>query len=295
MKKIEERRFFGMAELCCETRKKGSEPQKLEFISITRAKWEAMKSIAANKLFNATAEIKETIKKKKKKSQAEIDREIVSDFYSHQTPDKFGEIWKRFHYGVHNYAYKFIGDWERAADVVSDTFQKAWEKRHTYNPAKSVYSTWLYTIARNLALTLLQNNARDRLIDVDINDVFHSTMNPVSENIAQNENTYYITNSDGEIESSSFEGVTQKIFNASMEEINHMDPQFVTIIKMKNFKNMTLREIALNLGMTESKVKNIYYKNKEVLRQKLLDEHADLYDTYVDAKREIAESDLIYA
>lgn len=284
-----------MAELCCETKKKSSEPQKLEFISITRAKWDVLKSIAADKLFNATAEIKKTIKKKKKKSQSEIDREIVSEFYTHQTSEAFGKIWKRFHYGVHNYAYKFIGDWERAADVVSDTFQKAWEKRHTYNPAKSVYSTWLYTIARNLALTQLQNSARNHLIDVDINDVFHSTVNPGGDGIAQNEDTYYLTNSDGEIESNSFEDVTQKIFNASIEEIERMDPQFVTIIKMKNFKNMTLREIALNLGMTESKVKNIYYKNKEVLRQRLLEEHADLYDTYVDAKREIAESDLIFA
>ena len=115
----------------------------------------------------------------------------------------------------------------------------------------------------------MQNNAKDHLIDVDINDVFHSTMNPGGDAIVQSEDTYYLTNGDGEIESNSFEEVTQKIFNASIEEIERMDPQFVTIIKMKNFKNMTLREIALNLGMTESKVKNIYYKNKEVLRQRL--------------------------
>ena len=249
--------------------------------------------IEGDSLFDAKTNITE--KPRRKKTQGDIDREIVEKFYANQTPDAFASIWERFYYGVHSYAYRFIGDWERAADVVQDTFQKAWEKRATYDPKKSVYSTWLYTITRNVALTQKQVAQKDRCIDVDVNDVFYSTIYNTNDNYAVNDEVYYMTESNGNISNNSFEDITQKIFDVSMGELGVMDPLFQEIMDMKNVQGLTLREIASKMGMTESKVKNIYYKNKEVLRQKLLDEHADLYDTYVDAKREIAESDLIFA
>lgn len=243
-------------------------------------------------VFNAQPNIKE--KSRKKKSQGDIDREIVEKFYANQTPDAFASIWNRFYYGVHSYAYRFIGDWERAADVVQETFQKAWEKRAMYDPQKSVYSTWLYTITRNVALTQKQVAQKDRTIDVDVNDVFYSTIYNTNDNYAVNDEIYYMTESNGEISNNSFEEITQKIFDASMGELGVMDPVFQQIMDMKNVQGLTLREIAEKMGMTESKVKNIYYKNKEILSERIRTKYSDLYGIYREANHDRDEKEFIY-
>lgn len=248
---------------------------------------------ATEPLFDAPVPIKPR-KKSGKKTQGELDREIVEKFYAKQTPESFGMIWKRFYYGVHTYAYKFIGDWERAADVVQDTFQKAWEKRSMYDPLKSVYSTWLYTIARNCALTQIQVGQKDRTIDVDVNDVFYSTMTNMSDSYAVNDVTYYLVDEKSDITDNSYEDVQQKIYDASMGELEEMDPLFQQIMEMKNLHDMTLREIAEELSMTESRVKNIYYKNKEILADRIKEKYSDLYSIYREAKHDQDERELVY-
>jgi RNA polymerase sigma-70 factor (ECF subfamily) len=248
--------------------------------------------IEGDSLFDAKTNITE--KPRKKKTQGDIDREIVEKFYANQTPDAFASIWERFYYGVHSYAYRFIGDWERAADVVQDTFQKAWEKRAMYDPKKSVYSTWLYTITRNVALTQKQVAQKDRCIDVDVNDVFYSTIYNTNDNYAVNDEVYYMTESNGEISNNSFEDITQKIFDVSMGELGVMDPLFQEIMDMKNVQGLTLREIASKMGMTESKVKNIYYKNKEILSERIRSKYGDLYSVYREANHDKDEKEFVY-
>ena len=60
---------------------------------------------------------------------------------------------------------------------------------------------------------------------------------------------------------------------------------------MKNQDDMTLREIAETLNMTESKVKNCYYKNKEVLKETLIEKYSDLYVVYRDASHDKDEEE----
>lgn len=51
--------------------------------------------------------------------------------------------------------YKFIYfkvDSADAEDITELTFIKAWEKRKKYDPKKSSFSSWLYTIARNTVI-----------------------------------------------------------------------------------------------------------------------------------------------
>jgi DNA-directed RNA polymerase specialized sigma24 family protein len=82
-----------------------------------------------------------------------------------------------------------------------------------------------------------------------------------------------------------------KMHDASINEILTMDPLFQVICKMKNQDDMTLREIAETLNMTESKVKNCYYKNKEVLKETLMEKYSDLYVVYRDASHDKDEEE----
>lgn len=43
-----------------------------------------------------------------------------------------------------------------AEDLTEDVFVKVMEKKHTFDPTKSSFSTWIYTIARNTVIDFLR-------------------------------------------------------------------------------------------------------------------------------------------
>ncbi|MCK5831112.1 MAG: sigma-70 family RNA polymerase sigma factor [Methylococcales bacterium] len=46
-----------------------------------------------------------------------------------------------------------------AEEVAQETFLRAWNQLNRYDPARAQFSTWLFTIARNLALHELERSA----------------------------------------------------------------------------------------------------------------------------------------
>ena len=53
---------------------------------------------------------------------------------------------------VYNYFRYRVGDGAMAEDLTSLTFEKAWVARHRYRRDLAGFSTWLMTIARNVAI-----------------------------------------------------------------------------------------------------------------------------------------------
>ena len=52
---------------------------------------------------------------------------------------------------VYNFFRYRVGDGPIAEDLTAMTFEKAWRARHRYRRDVSAFSTWLFTIARNVA------------------------------------------------------------------------------------------------------------------------------------------------
>lgn len=231
-----------------------------------------------------------------KKSQAQVDLEIVKKFYDNPTQEAFAGLWKRYRWGVQSHISKFVGDWSKSDDLVQDTFQKAWEKRFMFDPLKASFSTWLYTIARNLTFTQLKKESQNRTIDVDVNDVYASALYPNGENASTVDEAYYIVNSPDDVETNTFDEITHKMYNESVSRIKKMDTLFQKVLIMKNLRGMTLREISEALNIRESKLKNLYYKSRETLCETIKQECGELYNIYVDASHDHAEEDnqLIY-
>lgn len=63
--------------------------------------------------------------------------------------EAFDELYIRHIKGIFGFVFYRVMDRMTAEDVTSQTFMKALEYMHTYNPNKGVFSTWLYRIARN--------------------------------------------------------------------------------------------------------------------------------------------------
>ena len=52
---------------------------------------------------------------------------------------------------IYNYFRYRVGDGPLAEDLTSETFEKAWRSRHRYRHDLASFSTWLFSIARNVA------------------------------------------------------------------------------------------------------------------------------------------------
>jgi RNA polymerase sigma-70 factor, ECF subfamily len=53
---------------------------------------------------------------------------------------------------IYNYFRYRVGDGPLAEDLTSETFEKAWRSRHRYRHDLASFSTWLFSIARNVAV-----------------------------------------------------------------------------------------------------------------------------------------------
>ncbi|MDP6457090.1 MAG: sigma-70 family RNA polymerase sigma factor [Candidatus Marinimicrobia bacterium] len=73
----------------------------------------------------------------------------------------FQELVKRYRDRLMNFVYRYVGNVEDAEDIVQDTFVKLFTKKHYYRP-KAKFSTWIYTIASNLAKTELRKKKRHK-------------------------------------------------------------------------------------------------------------------------------------
>ena len=88
------------------------------------------------------------------------DEELISRF---QNGDEraYVELVNRYKDRLLNFVFQFLGDIEQAEDVVQDTMLRLYEKKHYYKEIAK-FSTWLYTIARNLANTELRKKKRKK-------------------------------------------------------------------------------------------------------------------------------------
>lgn len=75
------------------------------------------------------------------------DAELISS--SLHEPSLFGKIFERHHDAVYRFAARRIGAGD-ARDLTADTFLRAYEIRHRYDPAHASCLPWLYGIAQNL-------------------------------------------------------------------------------------------------------------------------------------------------
>ena len=217
----------------------------------------------------------------RKKKQGEIDNDLVIQFINDPSHTNFNKLWERFYFGVKGHAYKFMRDWDLADDMACQTFTRAWEFKDKYDFTKAKFSTWLYTICRNLCLGELNRKKKDNYVPQDISDIFDSALLPASA-ATSSDSTQYIVEQ-GEIVANDNNDIKMKLYDASLMEISNLGGTYAQILKMKLIEDMKIREIADELNMNESTVKNYLYKGKEAVAEALKKNHPTLFEMYQDA------------
>src|SRR5690349_22724459 len=78
-------------------------------------------------------------------------------------PQAFGTLVDRYQTRLLNFINRTIGDRERAEDLVQEVFIRVIRHLHRFDQTKK-FSTWIYTIASNLAKNELRNRSRNPLV-----------------------------------------------------------------------------------------------------------------------------------
>lgn len=86
------------------------------------------------------------------------DEELIALFQG-GNPEAFDIIVGKFKNPLMNFIYRFTSNSTESEDIVQETFVKVFVNKHSYKPIAK-FSTWIYTIAANLAKTQLRRKAR---------------------------------------------------------------------------------------------------------------------------------------
>lgn len=142
---------------------------------------------------------------------------------------------------VFNFFRYRLGDTAEAEDLTARTFEKAWRARHRYRRDVAGFSTWLLTIARNVAIDHLR--ARQQLEPLEA---------------AAN-----VPSPDGTPEQ---QAVSQSEAQRLASLLATLPPRPRELIAMKYGAGMTNRAIARATGLSESNVGTILHRAVEELR-----------------------------
>lgn len=93
------------------------------------------------------------------------DEELIIEFQKTNDEKAFEILVQRFKNPLTNYVYRFLGDYDACVDVVQDTFIKVFRYKDNYS-SLAKFSTWVYTIAGNLARTEYQRKKRRNFFSI---------------------------------------------------------------------------------------------------------------------------------
>ena len=90
------------------------------------------------------------------------DTDLVTAFLKSEER-AFDVLVERYQTRLLNFIYRTVGDRERAEDLVQEVFVRVYRHLARFDRSKK-FSTWIYTIASNLAKNELRNRSRNPLV-----------------------------------------------------------------------------------------------------------------------------------
>jgi RNA polymerase sigma-70 factor (ECF subfamily) len=151
-----------------------------------------------------------------------------------------------------NFVYRFVGNRTDAEDIVQETFLRVYKNKHMYKEIAK-FSTWVYTIAGNLAKTELRRRKRHKIFSVS--------------NFVNEERDYDIPDPEHspekKVDSAIQEGIIQKA-------IEKLPVKFKEVIILRDIQGFAYEEISqilnIPLGTVKSRVNRGRLKLQEDLR-----------------------------
>ena len=168
----------------------------------------------------------------------------------------FEVIFSRYVNRVYRQAFKLVGNEADAEDVVQEVFLLVYRKAHSFL-GKSEFSTWLYRLTANAALTKLRQRKKEK--EVSLDEYFpkfrkdgHHLVRPVV---------------DWTQDIDKFVAIKEysQIIKEAMEQLSPMDK---AVVMMSDMEEMSNPEISETLGISVQAVKARLHRARLFLRGK---------------------------
>lgn len=154
--------------------------------------------------------------------------------------------------------HHLLGSAEEAEDLAQEVFLRVYRARKKYRP-RAKFSTWLFTIANNLALNVLRSRQRRPVVPLEIHDsgplgprpaeqLVRDRSGPPTQRLQQQE--------------------LVDVIRRALEELNERQRMAVVLNK---FEDMNYVEIAEVMGLTVKAVKSLLSRARTNLRTALQD------------------------
>ncbi len=159
--------------------------------------------------------------------------------------DMMSILFERYHVRIYNFLLKMTRDRDISQDITQEVFYKAIKYRNSYKKGK--FSSWIYTIARNIFSDHYQKQKNK---DQRLDDIQYKTEEQGNNGIETNE--------------------TKEQLHLALEKLSPSDKE---LIVMNRYQGIKYQEIAEIIGSTEgavkTKVHRAIHKLKEHYLQKI--------------------------
>jgi RNA polymerase sigma-70 factor, ECF subfamily len=162
----------------------------------------------------------------------------------------FNELVRRYQRCVHSLIYRIVGNEDDAADLVQETFLRAYRALESFRQDAS-FVTWLYRIASNLSIDLLRSRRSRGTLSLDFE--LAEGREPAADEMLSPETS---------------------VVRGEVSEIVHraimgLPDRYRIVIAMRHLQGLRVHEIAEALQIPVGTVKTHLYRAREMLRQRL--------------------------
>jgi RNA polymerase sigma-70 factor (ECF subfamily) len=147
---------------------------------------------------------------------------------------------QRYRIPLYNFVFRFVGDRETAEDVVQETFLRCLRHSHQF-PAIEQVSTWLYTIAGNLAKTELRRRKRWHWI-------------PIGPSEEEERSAFYEPVDGGQLPGEQTD--THQVKDTVVEAIHQLPDEFREAVLLRDLNGLSYEEIAKVINCPVGTVKS---------------------------------------
>ena len=171
-------------------------------------------------------------------------------------PTAFAELVERFQHRLLGVMHHICGNAAEAEDLAQEVFLRVYRNRKEYHP-RAKFSTWLFTIANNLALNALRRRQRKPTVQLDAHDSGPLGPRP-AENLAYDKGP----SPDHRMDHLELSCVVQR----ALAELNERQRMAVILNK---FEDMSYQEIADIMAISTKAVKSLLSRARTQLRDLL--------------------------
>ena len=187
-------------------------------------------------------------------SDFQMSDEILIKKFQEGDVGAYNQLVNRFKDRLLNFIYRFVNDLDLAEDLVQDTLLKLYTHKDSYREIAK-FSTWLYTIAANLARTELRKKKRRKTFSVT--------------ELSRDDREFIIASSD--VDPS--EDLSSQNFEKSVQRaLAELPDDFKTIIILRDIQELSYDEISkivdVPLGTVKSRINRGRVKLQQLLKKK---------------------------